>query len=408
VAGLSLLLLMAVGLLTWSVLGPQPYVATPPSEQPGETVRPGEAAQALSALEDAVESGDAAAARALAPADDTAAGDLLAAVVGNAEALRVDDLSMRYVDVTGAPADDGRWSAAVDVTWRFAGYDDNAARAEVVVTFASDDAGVAIAGVGGGDRVAPLWMAGPVTVRRTPDVLVLVSDTGAAAERVAERYLRLGRAARPVVRRVLPRWDGGLVLEVPSTQAELDRTLAAEPGEYGGVAAVTAAPDLSNAPGAPVHVFLNPAELDRLRSLGAQVVVSHEATHVATDATSSGSVPQWLLEGFADYVSLRDVDLPETRAAAQVIAQVRESGPPRALPGATEFDASTGHAGAAYEAAWLACRVLADRGGEDALVRFYDDLGDGVPLAQALRDSFAWTEAELLRAWRTRLSELAA
>ncbi|MFA6577369.1 MAG: hypothetical protein WCS84_18245, partial [Nocardioides sp.] len=336
-----------------------------------------------------------------------AAGDLLAAVAGNAAALRVDELSLRYVDVTGAPADD-RWTAAVDVTWRFAGYDESAARAEVAVTFVADGTRVAIAGFGGADRVAPLWMAGPATVRRTPDVLVLVSDDGRAAQGVAKRYLTLGLAALPVVRRVLPRWGGGLVLEVPSTQAELDRTLAAEPGEYAGIAAVTAAPDLSNAPGAPVHVFLNPAELDRLRSLGAQVVVSHEATHVATDATSSQSVPQWLLEGFADYVSLRDVDLPETRAAAQVIEQVRQDGPPRALPGAVEFDASRGHAGAAYEAAWLACRVLAERGGERSLVRFYEELGAGVPLARALKDSFGWTEAELLRAWQARLSDLAA
>ncbi|MDP2772450.1 MAG: hypothetical protein Q8O61_02750 [Nocardioides sp.] len=406
-AGLSLLLLVGVGLLTWSLVGPEPYVATPPGETPGETVRPAEAAQALGALEQAVEAGDAAAARAIAPADDPAAGDHLAAVVGNAAALRVDDLTLRYVDVTGAAAE-GRWTAAVDVTWRFDGYDESAARAEVAITFVADGTRVAIAGVGGGDRVAPLWMAGPVTVRRTADVLVLVSGDGGAARGVAKRYLDLGLAALPVVRRVLPRWEGGLVLEVPSTQAELDKTLGADPGEYSGVAAVTAAPDRSNAPGAPVHVFLNPAELERLRSLGAQVVVSHEATHVATEATSSQSVPQWLLEGFADYVALRDVGLPETRAAAQIIKQVRDDGPPRALPGAVEFDASTGHAGAAYEAAWQACLVLAERGGERSLVRLYDELDSGVPLARALKDSFGWTEAELLRAWRTRLSDLAA
>jgi len=407
VAGLSLLVLVGAGLLTWSLLGPEPYVAPPPRDQPGQSVRPAEAARALSALQQAIESREPQAARDLAPDGDAAAGDLLGSMVANAAALRVDQLSFRYVDVTGAPSD-GRWTAAVDATWLFAGYDDSAARAEVAVTFVSDGSRVAIAGVGGADRVAPLWLAGPVTVRRTPDVLVLVSDVGARAEHEAARYLDLGRAARPVVQRVLPDWEGGLVLEVPSTQEELDQTLAAEPGEYAGVAAVTASPDLSNAPGSPAHVFLNPAELDRLRSLGAQVVVSHEATHVATEATSAQSVPQWLLEGFADYVSLRDVDLPDSRAAAQIIAQVRDTGPPQGLPGATEFDASTGHAGAAYESAWLACRVLADRRGERALVDLYDDLGDGVPLARALRDGFGWTEADLVRAWQARLSDLAA
>ena len=37
--------------------------------------------------------------------------------------------------------------------------------------------------------------------------------------------------------------------------------------------------------------------------------MSHEAVHVATEAARS-TMPLWLLEGFADYVALRDVDLP--------------------------------------------------------------------------------------------------
>jgi hypothetical protein len=210
------------------------------------------------------------------------------------------------------------------------------------------------------------------------------------------------------VARVLPAWDGPLVIEVPAGSAELDRALGADAGAYAGVAAVTASPDATSAPGAPVHVFLNPDEFDRLRPLGAQVVMSHEATHVATDAISSRQLPQWLVEGFADYVSLRDVRLPDTRTAAQIIQQVRADGPPRALPGAVEFDASTGHAGAAYESAWIACRVLVERRGEDALVDLYDALREGQPLADALRASFGWSEAQLVRAWRTRLSDLAA
>ena len=403
-AGLSLSLLVVVGLATWVLLRDEPYVAAPPDA--GErAVSPAAAARSLQQLVRAVETGDPALAADAAPEDDPAAADLLRALVGNARALQVRDFTLRYLDESGA-AQAGSWSAAVDATWRFDGYDDTSARAEVEVRFAGPDAG--IVAVGGAEGAAPVWLAGPVTVRRTPDVLVLAAGRGARVDDAVAGYLARGRAALPVVARVLPAWRGPLVLEVPASPEALDRALDAEPGDYAGVAAVTSSPDGSQAPGSPVHVFLNPAEFARLEPLGAQVVISHEAAHVATDAAGSRQLPQWLVEGFADYVSLRDVRLPLSRTAAQVIDQVREDGPPAALPGPAEFDASTGHAGAAYEAAWLACRVLAERGGEAALVRLYDAVRGGATLEDALRDGFGWSERQLVGAWRTRLSDLAA
>jgi hypothetical protein len=396
--------LVTAGILTWVVLDDDPYVAPRP-DTGAEVVHPAEAARSLRKLEQAVEARDPALAAAAAPEGDEDAAALLRGLVGNAEALRVRDFSLRFVDVTGA-AEEQSWTGAVDATWRFAGYDGTAARAEVMVRFSGADAG--IVAVGGDEGVAPVWLAGPATVRRTPDVLVVAEGTGAEVEAAVGGYLARGRAALPVVARVLPVWDGPLVIEVPATPAGLDRALDADAGAYAGVAAVTAAPDLSDAPGVPVHVFLNPQQFERLRPLGAQVVMSHEATHVATGATSTRDLPQWLVEGFADFVALRDVGLPDSRTAAQVIEQVRRDGPPAALPGVAEFDASTGHAGAAYESAWLACRVLAERRDEDALVALYDAVRAGRPLDEVLEESFGWSEADLVRAWRARLSDLAA
>ena len=91
----------------------------------------------------------------------------------------------------------------------------------------------------------------------------------------------------------------------------------------------------------------------------------------------AGHVPAWLTEGYADYVALRDVDLPLSVTAAQVEQQVRREGPPATLPGDARFDTRTTHLGAAYEAAWIACRMLADRAGEQALTRFYTGLRPG-------------------------------
>jgi hypothetical protein len=209
-----------------------------------------------------------------------------------------------------------------------------------------------------------------------------------------------------VVRGVLRGWRAGLVVEVPATAGDLARALGAGEAEYAGVAAVTASPDGSLTPGAPLHVFVNPEVLGTLEARGAQVVMSHEATHVATRAPLS-TLPLWLLEGFADYVALRAVPLPLSTTAAQVIAQVREEGVPATLPGPTEFDPTASHLGAAYEAAWLACVVLADRGGEQALVDFYRAADRG-GVVTALRRAFGWSLGRLTEVWRARLRDVAS
>ena len=401
-AGLSLSLLLVAGLVAWVTLDRRPYEATPPAA-PVAQVRPTLAAQALRRLEQAVEGRDPRAAGDLAPSGDERTAALLTSVVENARRLRVRDLTLRYVDEEGAVSPDGSWAAAVDATWRFDGFDDAPARAEVTIRFADDGDRVALAGVGGGDHRAPLWLSAPVQVRRTAGTLVLAAGTPAQAD----GYARRAEAAVPVVRRVLPGWRPRLVVEVPASAAALDRTLAAEPGQYANIAAVTTTVDGSVDPDAPVHVFVNPDVFGRLEPQGAQVVMSHEAVHVATRAATS-DLPLWLLEGFADYVALRDVDLPLSTTAGQVIRQVRREGPPAHLPGPAEFDTTTTQLGAAYESAWLACRLLARTGGERALVRLYRLVDGGRELSSSLRATSGLTLGGLTRAWRRSLSDLAA
>ncbi|WP_193605485.1 hypothetical protein [Nocardioides dongkuii] len=394
--------MLVAGLVTWQVLNDDPYVAAPPPAAPAGEVDTAAARDLLTRFADAAATGDADAARALAPPDDSAAANLLAALVANAEQLRVRDLAVRYVDRAGPVAADGTWTARADVTWRFAGFDRRPARTEVGFGLRSVAGEVHLVSVGDGGARAPVWLTAPVTVRRTPGTLVLAAD---AAD--AERYADLATAAVPVVRRVLDRWRPRLVVEVPATAGDLDLALGAEPGTYAGIAAVTTSVDGSFAPGSPVHVLVNPEELGRLQPTGAQVVISHEATHVATGAPTSRT-PLWLLEGFADHVALRDVALPVARTAAQAIEQVRRDGPPDALPGPAEFDVRAGHLGAVYESAWLACEVIVERAGERALIALNRDLADGSPLGPALRRHAGLSEAALVSAWRERLTDLAA
>jgi hypothetical protein len=122
VAGLSLCLLVAVGVVTWVVVDDEPYVAPRPPTSAGASPSPALATQALRSFERAVRTGDEDAARALAPSGDAAAADRLAGIVANAGEARVRDFTLRYVDAEGA-YDDGAWHAAADATWQFTGFD---------------------------------------------------------------------------------------------------------------------------------------------------------------------------------------------------------------------------------------------------------------------------------------------
>ncbi len=396
-AGLSSFLALVLGATLWLALRDDPYVAPPPSG-PVADPRPAPAAALLQDLTAAVRARDRAAAAALASADDPEAQAALRALVDNAESIGLRDVTLRYLDELGGLDAQGEWRAAASLRSRFGRVDPSAAEVEVEVRFAVGRRGVTITGLGGEHGATPVWLATPVEVRRTPDTLVVATADVA-------RYSRLAVRAVAVVRRVLPDWGDPLVLEVPPDARALDAALAAEPGTFATIAGVTSA-----VPGSPegdpaVHVFVNPARLAESDPIGQQVVISHEAAHVALDATSTGA-PVWLGEGLADYVALRDVGLPISVTAADLIRQVGREGVPAALPGDREFDEESEYFGAAYEAAWFACRMLARRVGEDALVRFYDEADDAEDFDAAFRRAFGLGVPAFTRSWRRGLGRL--
>lgn len=379
------------------LLTDEPYVA----ETPATVVASGDPAAAAVVLSDlaaVLESGDESGAAALAPANDAAASSLLRSLATNARELRVRDLSMRFIDGADVPAEDGSWTVRADLAWALTGFDPGPARVEVEVRLRRDGDRLGVVGLGG-DRL-PLWLQGPVEVERTGSTLVV------GAGRSLSSYVGLVRRALPQVRRVLPAVDDRLVVEVPDSSSALDALLGVPEGTYRGVAAVTASVDGEVGADAPVHVFVNPEEMDRLRRTGAQVVMTHEAVHAVTGAPRSRA-PVWLVEGFADYVALRDVGLPLARTAAQVIARVRREGVPAELPVASDFDVAAPHLGAAYEAAWLACRALADLAGEQALVEVYRAASRGTDVRVALRRWAGLTVEELTTRWRAVLRDAA-
>lgn len=376
-AGL-LALLLVIGVLVWRQQHAD-YVVPPSSEHVAQA-QPTKAAAALSAFQSAV------------AARSGGATPLLRQLVANAQALAVEDFTLRYVDEAGAVGSDGSWTAAVAVTYRFGGYDTSSVHEEIQTGFGPDGQ---ITGFGGGSSATPLWLTGPLEVRRAPGTLVLaVAD--------ADRFAAMAHAAVEVVDRVFPAWRGPLVLEVPKDEAGFDALLGQAAGTGSGVAAVT-----EPVGGGPVHVLVNAAVFGSLENRGAQVVLSHEATHVATNATGNTHRPPWLTEGFADYVALRDVKLPLSTTAGQILKQVRQQGPPDHLPGTAEFNSQSDTFGTEYEAAWFACRLLAQLGGESKLVAFYDLVGAGGDVDATLRRVFGFTLAGFTRTWDGALKQAA-
>ena len=331
------------------------YVAEP-STAPESTPAPaGAAATTLERLAAALARGDGEAARALA-ADGSGAD--LAALAANARALRVRSLSLRYVDQVTPLDDRGRWTAAAEVTWRFAGADTGTARAEVDVRLDSADGGAEVVGFGAPEAAParlPVWLGGPVDVARTADTLVV------AAEGVeVGRYARTARRAIPRVRRVLPGWAGPLVVEVPPDGDAVSAALGAEPAEYANVAAVTAKVDGDDTnPDAPVHVFANPDVFGDLGDRGAQVVMTHEAVHVATGPPASaraGTCRSGCARASPTTWPCATSTCPAAAPPRRSSTRCATRGCPPPCPTPQDFDSADEQFGAAYEAAWLANR----------------------------------------------------
>ena len=97
---------------------------------------------------------------------------------------------------------------------------------------------------------------------------------------------------------------------------------------------------------------------------GKQVVVTHEATHVAIRATTNRPVPLWLSEGMADYVGYRDIGATRSRGRRRPARPgPRRQGSRGSLPAAADFDPARTTIAPSYNAAWLAVTRIVDRFG---------------------------------------------
>jgi hypothetical protein len=413
VAGLVLFLVAVAAFLLLrddrTAVIPEPQ--EPGESTPGGTTRASSGAELLSELETSLTSGRRQEVLGLAEPGNRAATRSLGEIFDNVRALGIQDISLRYVDEDAGRlrrAEERRlngngWVADVQMGWRIGGYDAGRSEMEVSFTFVETARGAAFVSASGDyGNPAPLWLLDDLAVQQSARALVMAADPDQL-----DTFAALADRAVADVKRVLPGWSGKLVVEVPESQDQLNRVLDAKEDAYDSIAAVTSTVDGSLLPSSPAHIMVNPKVFTRLGDQGSQIVMSHEATHVATDAATS-SMPMWLLEGFADYVALAHVDLPVSVTASQILAEVRRGGPPAHLPASDEFDPSNKALGASYESAWLACRLLAEKYGERALVDFYQAVDSSSSIDGAFRRLLGTNERQFTRDWQEYLRDLAS
>jgi hypothetical protein len=253
------------------------------------------------------------------------------------------------------------------------------------------------------------WDFGRLEILRGAHSLVLGHPEAADALRQVQATVE---AAVPAVTAVWGSdWAQRVAVVVPASDAEL----AAQGGESSqvttDVAALTVSDGTDPLTGAVYgqRLIVNPAALARLSDVGRQIVIRHEITHIASAAATTAASPQWLIEGFADYVGNLHTGQPVTTVASELRADVRNGKVPQALPTADAF-ATEGQAAQAYEGSWLACRLIAQRAGQTGLVRFYrmvgaSSLDQDAAVAAALGRILHETTAQFTADWRRYVTD---
>jgi hypothetical protein len=302
----------------------------------------------------------------------------------------------------------GRWTVQVTLHYALRAVDPAPTTRPLLLTFAkrqgrwllaADDA----AGVDGTRTWRGPWEHGRVVVRRGKFSLVLAHPRN--AHRLAAFTAGVD-AAVPRVRRVIGgSWSGQVAVLIPDDQREMSELVGAHL-VLGKIAAVAVADavDPSSGQARGQRVVVNPANLDRLGALGRRVVLQHEVTHVATRGITGPGMPIWLVEGLADWVGYQGSGLPARAVGDELRRQLRAGRWPGRLPNPADFRGDSARLSVAYEEAWSACRLIANRAGPAALVRLYRAVGTATDPAAAvdaqLRKTLGWSYGQFVAEWR--------
>lgn len=313
-------------------------------------------------------------------------------------------VDLRYVDGGQAPTrEDGTTTVTARITWRSDGsvLPSGERRSTAALRFRFDGEQFVFAAAEPHQQAPlPLWLAGPVEVADQGEAVLLRVGTGDLPPATSRQAAHAAATVRSTVQG-LP--ADPLVVVAPESVQVLAALVGGAVEETAQVAAVTTRLDAAAESGAVV--LLNPEVFAQMDSRAQQIVMTHEAVHQLTRVVGS---PQddtmWVVEGFADWVALRDDDAGLQVSAGRILEQVRAQGPPDHLP--TRQDFAGGGVTAVYESAWLAMRMLVEQHGFEAVSIFYAAvIGQESPHAdEALRAALDTDLASVTAKWRDYLT----
>ncbi|CAM5353217.1 hypothetical protein ACPXCO_01720 [Streptomyces cyaneofuscatus] len=315
-------------------------------------------------------------------------------------------------EVKGITEEDGDWATAeVELRYRIDGYDTAPVAARRTLELMRDGERWYVSA----DRPAKgasdqLWHQGEVEVVRGAHSLVL--GVGRPEEELRQIADTVDLAV-PAVSDAWPQpWARRVVVLVPDSVESMAGLLGSPETSYRGIAAVTTgeAGTTGKRPALADRVIVNPQAYASLGSFGQRVVLTHETTHVATRTSTSTATPVWLSEGFADWAAYRGEDRTPDLIAPELTGAVRAGDVPAGLPDDKDFgfDGDPAELARAYESAWMACELIAERWGQEKLTAFYAAVGahpgrDGA-VEQAMGSVLDTTPEEFTADWRDYLS----
>jgi hypothetical protein len=292
----------------------------------------------------------------------------------------------------------------VRLTYALTGHDREPVARTRYLAFAPRRGGWTVVGDGtarGRSDDPEIWDGGPLSVVRGRSALVIGDAPGlpGIARRLDAAVPTVTAVSGPLAARD---WTRRIVALVPDDPARAGALAGGRPDLREIAALATVAPTTGGR-GAD-RIVIAPDAFGRLNALGRKVVLTHELTHVATGGARDGRTPLWLIEGFADYAGYRGRDVSVRSAARELSREVAAGRVPSALPRREAFDGGAARLSQSYQEAWLACRMIAERYGEAALVRLYRAAGRQ-PESAALREVLGLDLPRFTAAWRDYLRE---
>ncbi|GAA2732662.1 hypothetical protein [Actinocorallia aurantiaca] len=283
--------------------------------------------------------------------------------------------------------------ATLRLAYRYRGFDTSDVVHTTYLEVGRADGRTLVTGDGGDRRDAPEIWADP-DAEAVKGRSGLVVGTGPLKQVAAQ----LDRSVPAVSAVVGDGWARRAVALLPG-DADRAEELAGGQSLDGIVAVATVTRNADGSPG-QARILISPESWPKLSPLGRRVVLTHELTHVAMESAGDARTPLWLVEGFADHVAYLDAGTPPASAARELAAEVRKGRLPSGLPSREDFATGSPRLSQAYQEAWLACRMIAERYGGDRLLRLYREAGTGTE-REALREVLG--VSDLTGTWREYL-----